>query len=175
MTNFDIKKDNVLIAAGTHFWCSACLTARPVDDMSENSRYCLNCYDVIQSDKKEAADMKENRDSWVKDGRMFIHYGKGYAVSPTGSQVCVGPVDEKGDVLEDVYKPPDNPSGVKNDVSKLSGDTNHVGNDIQEQKEGEFCNIKKHPGGRPRKDIEKEKVSRATRWRRKKEQQGVLL
>lgn len=44
---FDIKRDNELIAAGTHFWCEACLMAKPVDDMSRDQRYCQGCYDFL--------------------------------------------------------------------------------------------------------------------------------
>jgi hypothetical protein len=50
MTEFDIKRDNELIAAGTHFWCEACLVARPLDDRSPDERYCQDCYDFLRKE-----------------------------------------------------------------------------------------------------------------------------
>ena len=47
MEVFDIKRDNKLIAAGTHFWCETCLVARPLDDQSPDGRYCQGCYDFL--------------------------------------------------------------------------------------------------------------------------------
>lgn len=44
---FDIKRDNELIAAGTHFWCMACLGACLLDDQSPDPRYCQVCYDCL--------------------------------------------------------------------------------------------------------------------------------
>lgn len=52
MTVFDIKRDNELIAVGSHFWCQGCLVARPLDDHSPDPRYCLMCYEFLS---KEAA------------------------------------------------------------------------------------------------------------------------
>ncbi len=45
---FNIKRDNELIAAGTHFWCEGHSSATPVDDMSQDSRYCLSCYAILK-------------------------------------------------------------------------------------------------------------------------------
>jgi len=44
---FDVKRENELIASGTHFWCEGCLYARPVDDRSPDPRYCQSCYGVL--------------------------------------------------------------------------------------------------------------------------------
>lgn len=44
---FDIKRDNQLIANGSHFWCTTCLMARPLDDLSPDPRYCQGCYDFL--------------------------------------------------------------------------------------------------------------------------------
>lgn len=64
MAYFDIKRDNELIAAGTHFWCEACLYARPVEIKSPDSRYCFRCYDFLL---REANQMqgKRGRPAWV--------------------------------------------------------------------------------------------------------------
>lgn len=61
---FNTKRDNELIAAGTHFWCEACLVARPLDDQSPDPRYCLICYEFLL---KEAALLllKQGRPEWV--------------------------------------------------------------------------------------------------------------
>jgi hypothetical protein len=47
---FDIKHDNELIAAGSHFWCKACITARPVAERSPDSRYCKGCFDILNDE-----------------------------------------------------------------------------------------------------------------------------
>jgi len=63
---FDIKRDNELIAAGTHFWCEVCLVAQPLDDQSPDKRYCLGCYDFLN---KEAEMLRESgsrsRPGWL--------------------------------------------------------------------------------------------------------------
>jgi hypothetical protein len=63
---FSIKRDNELISAGTHFWCEACLIARPIDDQSPDTRYCQGCYDFLL---KEAEMLRETgswrRPAWI--------------------------------------------------------------------------------------------------------------
>ena len=44
---FDIKRDNALIAAGTHFWCHTHMMAIPADGRSLDPRYCQNCCDFL--------------------------------------------------------------------------------------------------------------------------------
>jgi hypothetical protein len=61
---FNIKRDNELIAAGTHFWCEACLVARPLDNQSLDPRYCMSCYDFLN---KEAEMLKETG-TWRRPG-----------------------------------------------------------------------------------------------------------
>ena len=55
-------------------------------------------------------------DKWVKDDRMFICDGQGYVISPRGQTLCVGPVDDDGNVLEDVYNTPETSPSAKKDV-----------------------------------------------------------
>jgi hypothetical protein len=63
---FDIKRDNELIAMGTHFWCETCLVARLLDDQSPDPRYCWACYEFLN---KEAEMLKETgtwrRPHWI--------------------------------------------------------------------------------------------------------------
>lgn len=54
---FDIRRDNELIAAGTHFWCLGHLTAVPVDDRSADPRYCQGCYDFLDNEIRQ---LREN-------------------------------------------------------------------------------------------------------------------
>ena len=61
---FDIHRDNELIAAGTHFWCETCLVARPLDDQSPDQRYCLNCYDFLLKEA-ELLSPKQGRPEWI--------------------------------------------------------------------------------------------------------------
>jgi hypothetical protein len=83
MSKFDVKRDNELIAAGTHFWCEACLIARPLDDQSPDERYCQGCYDFLL---KEARMLKEagswRRPDWIP--KLKTSPKKvGYASTPT--------------------------------------------------------------------------------------------
>jgi len=65
---FNIKRDNELIAAGTHFWCEACVVARPLGNQSPDPRYCLHCYEVLV---KEAAMLKD-AGSWRRPGWLPV-------------------------------------------------------------------------------------------------------
>jgi len=47
---FDIKRDNQLIAAGSHFWCETCLIAKPLAEQSPDPRYCRGCYDFLSKE-----------------------------------------------------------------------------------------------------------------------------
>lgn len=58
---FDIKRDNELIAAGTHFWCEGCLMARPLDEQSSDPRYCRGCCDFLIQE----ANLTSSRADWV--------------------------------------------------------------------------------------------------------------
>ena len=50
IVKFDTRQDNELIATGTHFWCHACMVARPLDDVSPDPRYCQRCYESLAAD-----------------------------------------------------------------------------------------------------------------------------
>ena len=53
--SFDAQLDNRLIAGGNYFWCSGHLSAVPVAERStDDSRYCCQCYAVIQAEKPTA-------------------------------------------------------------------------------------------------------------------------
>jgi hypothetical protein len=52
MGNFNIKMDNSLIAADTHFWCSGHLGAIPVGEQSADPRYCRACFDLLSAEVK---------------------------------------------------------------------------------------------------------------------------
>jgi len=59
---FSIKRDNELIAGGTHFWCQACVVARPLVEQSSDPRYCQRCYEVL---KVEAEMQPTRRAAWM--------------------------------------------------------------------------------------------------------------
>jgi hypothetical protein len=68
---FDIKRDNELIAAGTHFWCQTCLMARPLDDQSPDPRYCQGCYDFLCKEA-EMLPPKRGRPQWVPKAQGLV-------------------------------------------------------------------------------------------------------
>ena len=60
---FDTERVNELIAAGSHFWCNACLGAVPLDDQSPDPRYCLGCYEFLLKEAKRLNPGK--RSKWI--------------------------------------------------------------------------------------------------------------
>ena len=62
---FDVKRDNELIAAGTHFWCESCLTARSVNEGSPDLRYCQSCYDFLMVEAEIKGLTGIIKPSWV--------------------------------------------------------------------------------------------------------------
>lgn len=53
---FDIHRDNKLIAKGNHFWCVACLVARPLKEQSLDPRYCQGCYKSLSHEAQLLAE-----------------------------------------------------------------------------------------------------------------------
>ena len=62
MAEFNIERDNMLIAKGSHFWCEACLVAVPLDDQSKDPRYCQGCFEVLT---QEAEMQPSRRVAWM--------------------------------------------------------------------------------------------------------------
>ena len=80
---FDDKRDTVLLAAGTHFYCSGHLRAVSVETQSRNPDYCRQCLAVLENEKARDKDS----DTWT--GEVFINHGKRYtvhAVIPKGNE-----------------------------------------------------------------------------------------
>ena len=117
---------------------------------------------------------EHNNDKWVKNGMMFICDVRGYVVTPSLKTVCVGLVDEEGNVLEDVYKRIENASLTEEGVAKIDTNTNHLNDDIQDGGDNNYATSKKRGRGRPPK--EGNELHRTTLWRRRKKEelQGVL-
>lgn len=113
-------------------------------------------------------------DKWVKNDYVFICDGKGYCTTPSGGTVCIGPVDDEGNALENFFKPAERASDGEDVVSKLSPNDNLLTDENSGSFETPEIEEKpKHPGGRPRKTDDD--LSRSTKWRRQKEMQGVLF
>lgn len=93
---FNITEEKAQLEAGTHFWCKACIAARPVEELSTDPRYCKSCFEVIQAEKNIDIEQKQNKDKWAPDGKVFIHFGQGYTVTPGLEIICLGPVDADG-------------------------------------------------------------------------------
>ena len=49
---FNAKRDRELIAAGTHFFCHACLVAKPASEQSPDERYCQGSYEFLLKEAK---------------------------------------------------------------------------------------------------------------------------
>lgn len=63
MRYFDIKRDNELIASGSHFFCEACVIAWPLVEQSPDPRYCLACYKVLMDEASLLPSAK--RPAWI--------------------------------------------------------------------------------------------------------------
>lgn len=63
---FNIETDNLLIESGSHFWCDGCLVAVPVDDISQDPRYCQGCFEVLTEEAQmlRAAGNHKRPDWW---------------------------------------------------------------------------------------------------------------
>lgn len=159
MKEFDIKKDMTIIEAGG-FFCQACLTGKPIDDISPDERYCQGCHDFLKGERKAT---EPPQDSWSRDGFIFTHYGQKYGLTKNLGTACLGGVTETS------QDAPLSAQEAQDIVSKIPEKEIMPSNNIQAQDNG----IMKQRG-RPRKTGE---VSRVTAWRREKEQdkQGVLL
>lgn len=51
---FDAARDVRLCNAGTHFFCSGCLVARPLAEKSSEPRYCNSCFGLMSAEKAVA-------------------------------------------------------------------------------------------------------------------------
>jgi hypothetical protein len=98
-----VKRDNQLIAAGTHFWCEACLVARPLDDRSPDPRYCQGCYEFLL---KEAKMLKEagswRRPDWIPKPKTSSKK-VGYAPTPAPRNMSTLNEDK---IKVDIIQPP---------------------------------------------------------------------
>lgn len=101
-------------------------------------------------------EQKQQKDYWMKDNSIFVCDGLKYGVAKDGSTVCVGPVSG---VIQTT-------PAQENAVTKPQLEGNLP---VQEKEE---VLLHKNKGGRPRKEGE---IHRQTKWRRKKETQGVLI
>ena len=63
---FNIKRDNYLIAKGTHFWCYGCFVAQPVEAQSANMKFCRDCDNRMKREKVVYAKEKWETEQSVK-------------------------------------------------------------------------------------------------------------
>ena len=94
----------------------------------------------------------EAKDHWEGNDAVYIHYGKRYTTVIIDGNVgiaCLGAVQKAGDTKQAVPEP----------VSKI------IVNTIDEE-------VIMKQRGRPKKE---DNLSRVTKWRREKEEQGILL
>lgn len=104
---FNVKRDNELIAAGTHFWCEACLVAKPVDDMSRDQRYCQGCYDFLVYEASLLLEKGSTRRPYWWPSTMKESFEKEkQSVTPTADGVVSGlPRIEEGGTKRKEDKP----------------------------------------------------------------------
>lgn len=64
MSSFSIKQDNELTAKGSHFWCKACVVARPISEQSPDPCYCRQCFKLLTF---EASLLRghDNKSAWI--------------------------------------------------------------------------------------------------------------
>ncbi len=85
MLYFDIKRENELIGNdGSHFWCEACVVARPLYDKSPDPRYCLGCYGVLSH---EAEMQPTRRAAWMPKNMSHETTPEATQTAPEGQGV----------------------------------------------------------------------------------------
>jgi len=62
--SFDSRRDGILIAAGTHFFCGGHLSAVPIEDSSPDPRYCRSCYIFLLIEAR-ALPPKARKPDWI--------------------------------------------------------------------------------------------------------------
>jgi len=102
-------------------------------------------------------DQKQSKDYWMKDNSIFVCDGRKYLIAPDGSTVCTGPVSGATQTTP----------VAKNSVAKIP-----TNGKLPLDLEKGIMQQEKRGRGRPKKEGA---VHRTTKWRRKKEEQGVLL
>jgi len=94
---FDSERDGELIKGGGYFWCSTCLVARPLDDLSPDPRYCQGCYGFLLKEVEMLSSGKHPQ--WVprtspKPIRQLVQPSSGgchnYTHTPLGSPMESG-------------------------------------------------------------------------------------
>lgn len=63
MVRFDLHSELETIQSGDSFWCSGCISARPVAERSADSRYCQGCHDFLCREADSSP--KNQRGGWV--------------------------------------------------------------------------------------------------------------
>jgi hypothetical protein len=135
VAKFDVKRDNELIAAGTHFWCHACQVARPLASKSPDERYCQGCFDVLTYEAG-LLPPKSRKPAWIPKARD---------AAPT---IPVMPVTVNQQSVEAVTIPPDRgliggeavTGDVTEKIKKLAGQGKST-RDIAELLKAEGINI----------------------------------
>lgn len=99
---FDTARDAALIKAGTHFYCQSHLTARPVEEQSEDPRYCRGCCEFL----RQEAEFQHSGAEWAP--KMAREQGS--------KKVAIGKVQDapqidrtppvKGDIIPDYTSTP---------------------------------------------------------------------
>ena len=109
-------------------------------------------------------------DFWTKNDSVFVCDSNGFVVAPSGTTVCIGPVDKNGDPIKEnqdnVLNNLLDDSALEKGVSKIKSE-GYITGDLSN---GNY-ETEKRGRGRPRKTGDD--VSRITKWRREK--QGVLI
>ena len=100
--------------------CSECQDFYQLIDLSVYGDRVKRYSDVITiiADRTGADLYDDQRDHWTKNDSIFICDGQGYAVAKNGATVCIGPVDDDGNPLEDVSNAPEKRQGVVEPVTK---------------------------------------------------------
>jgi len=85
---FDIERDNQFPC-----FCEACLVGKPLDDMSPDPRYCLNCFEFLTQE----AELITGRPKWIPKPQKHPKLGgkKLVRVSQHGQGIMSTLADEK--------------------------------------------------------------------------------
>lgn len=96
---FSIERGNEITNAGG-FWCEACLTGKPLDDVSPDPRYCIGCYEFLRKEAEMLPDTR--RPGWIpkvpKASNQILGQGKVMIVPQVVSTIMATVNDQKSTV-----------------------------------------------------------------------------
>ncbi|MBN1189577.1 MAG: hypothetical protein JXA46_07490 [Dehalococcoidales bacterium] len=63
MNGFEMESEMDKIESGEYFWCKGHIGAVPINEISPDRRYCLDCYNVLKAEASQSGSWRKA--SWI--------------------------------------------------------------------------------------------------------------